>query len=458
MSFRRSLIVLSILAFLVFTANAGKLSLLSLDDCFYARKGVEMARSGRFLTVTWNYKATFQNPPLQFWIIGQSFRLFGENDFAARLPSIFMGLGILFLTFKIAKLLTTPQVGLTAVSMLLITPHFLSNARRCMLEIPLTFWTCFAILLFLKGQTRLKLNALLALPIGAALLTKSLLGLLPLFIFGTAAIFSQDFRKNLISTWFWIGIAGGILIGSTWPIHEYLRFGSEALREHYFGEILSRSVTRISIIKLILGYPEILLTVFLPVTLLAIPGIIKMIRAPRSSSQLILVAIWTLLPVILYSFSTARSSRYIFPILPALAIAGAYWIESTFPKIASVANKTVIPAILIVIAAIFWISPETLLKDENKLLKANHQLVRNTIPETKPAPYVGTQYWSVANPLMYYAERQLAAPAQAADAVHQAKNINGLIVLDASKTSEVQTIVNVKPVFVGTKWLLVTVE
>jgi 4-amino-4-deoxy-L-arabinose transferase-like glycosyltransferase len=71
---------------LLFSANAGKLSLPALDDCFYARKAVEMERSGGFFTVTWAGEPAFQNPPLQVWLTARAFALFGENDLAARLP------------------------------------------------------------------------------------------------------------------------------------------------------------------------------------------------------------------------------------------------------------------------------------------------------------------------------------------------------------------------------------
>ena len=451
----RTLIVLLLLTFLVLSANAGKLSLLSLDDCFYARKGVEMGRSGRFFTVTWNYKATFQNPPLQFWILGRSFQLFGENDFAARLPSILMALGILFFTYKTARHLTSPNVALTAVALLLITPHFLSNGRRCMLEIPLTFWISISFFIFLKALQRPKLYALLALPIGAALLTKSLLGLLPIPVFLIAAIFNADIKRALTQSWFWIGIVGGILIGAIWPIHEFSRFGFEALREHYLGEIFSRSVREIPFYKLILGYPLILFSVFLPVALLAIPGLIKIFRERGVS---ILIFVWILLPLIGYSFSSARSSRYIFPILPALAIAGAYWFESQFPRACSVLYKIAVPIFMIALATLIWVSPETILKDENKLLKTNHQFVRKAIPELEPAPYVGARYWSIANPLMYYAERQLAIPANSADAAAQALRGSGNLIADSQHVQEVQNVARCEVTFAELSWSLLRLQ
>src|SRR5439155_6265443 len=138
-----------------------------LDDCFYARKGVEMGRSGGFFTVTWDGQPTFQNPPLQFWLLGGSFRLLGENDLAARLPSLLMALGTAALTFRIGALALGETAGASAAALLLVSPFFLDNARRCMLEIPLAFWVAATLLLFLEGLARPRWFLLAALPLAA---------------------------------------------------------------------------------------------------------------------------------------------------------------------------------------------------------------------------------------------------------------------------------------------------
>ncbi len=428
-------------------------SLRSLDDCFYARKGVEMARSGRFFTVTWNYRANFQNPPLQTWISGQSFHILAESDFAARLPSILMAVGILAFTYLMGLKMHSHATGATAATLLLLTPHFMSNARRCMLEIPTAFWICMTIWFFIKGFQRPKFHALLCVPFGAAILTKSLLGLLPLIIFLTAALFNLEIRNILKRPWIWIGLLGGLMIGALWPLHQFSVFGMEALREHYFGEIFSRSVRSIPITKMIFGYPAILLTVFQPVILPAIPGFIKMIR--KRNSTFVILLTWIAVPLILYSFSTARSSRYIFPILPALAVCGGYWIETQFPRVASFLVRFITPVILVGAMIIMIVSPELILKDENKLLKAQNSIVRNAVPELEPLPYVGNRYWSIANPLMYYAERQLQPAAKSIDdAIVSANSGSKLLVADADRVSEIERSAPYEIIFSVQDWKL----
>jgi 4-amino-4-deoxy-L-arabinose transferase-like glycosyltransferase len=451
-SIHKNFIVLLILAGCVLVLKSNVVSLRSLDDCFYARKSVEMARSGRIFTVTWNYHPNFQNPPLQTWILGKWFRIVGENDFAARLPSILMAIGILIFTYLIGTKIASPLTGAAAAAMLLITPHFMSNARRCMMEIPTTFWICMTIWFFIRGFQQRKYHALLCLPLGAAILTKSILGLLPLIIFLVAAIFNLEIRNVFKRPLIWIGLIGGIAVGALWPLHQYSIFGVEALREHYLSEILSRSVRSISITKMIFGYPIILFTVFQPVILLAIPGSVKMLRE-RSSSFVILLT-WIALPLILYSFSSARSSRYIFPILPALALCGGYWIETQFPRVASFLVRFIAPAILLGASIIMMIHPELILKDENKLLKTQNSIVRNSVPEIEMIPYAGNQYWSIANPLLYYAERQLQPVSSIEGAIAAAKSGSGYLIADSDRISAIQRFASCDIIFSETNWKL----
>lgn len=399
----RDVIVLLALASILFLANIATPSLQSLDDCFYARKGIELGRSGRIFTVTWNYHPTFQNPPLQFWILGQSFALFGEGDFAARLPSALMALGILLFTLRIGRTALGNKEGATAMSLLAICPYYVTNARRCMLEIPTAFWITLCFLVMIEGIRRPKTHLLLAFPLAGSLLTKSLLGLLPLLIFGIAAAFDQEIRDRWKLPWIWIGAFIGVALGASWPIHEWLVFGKEAVRSHYFGEIFSRSTQSLPLLKRIFGYPSILLGSFEPVILPAIAGFVLLVRTKRA----LWIAAWALAPVILYSISSAQSSRYLFPVFPALALCGAAWLESKVPRVAETIRRWIAPAVLLTAILLLWFYPRWIERDENRDFKQNAAVIQNAVPDHQSIAYRGAHYWKFANPLLYYDDRFL---------------------------------------------------
>src|SRR5262249_35796275 len=65
----RTVVLLLLAALVLFTMRIGDLSLASLEDAFYAREAVEMARSGRVYTVTWNEVPTHEHPPLHLWLV-----------------------------------------------------------------------------------------------------------------------------------------------------------------------------------------------------------------------------------------------------------------------------------------------------------------------------------------------------------------------------------------------------
>jgi 4-amino-4-deoxy-L-arabinose transferase-like glycosyltransferase len=158
----------------------GDLSLASLEDAFYAREAVEMARSGRIYTVTWNEVPAHQHPPLHLWLVARTFGVLGEGDLAARLPTVLLALGTLALTWRIGVLTLGRAAAVAATACLLATPIFVDNARRLMMEVPLTFWTTATVWVYLEARRQPRWQVALAVPLGAAILTKSVLGLMPL--------------------------------------------------------------------------------------------------------------------------------------------------------------------------------------------------------------------------------------------------------------------------------------
>ena len=421
---QRGLILLLLCAAIVFTANAHYLSLLSLDDCFYARKGTEQGRSGRFFTVTWNYQVAFQNPPLQFWILGRSFRWFGENDFSARLPSILMALGILLATYRIGQLTIGGEASLAGISLLLLSPQFISNARRCMLEIPTAFWITVCFWILLEGLRRPRILALVAIPLGAALLTKSLLGLLPVAVFLLFCIWNTNARSALRKPVDMVGVRGW---NRSWG---FVADSSMAkLRRGGIAQPLpgrnSRAIgSGIPFLKRIYGYPLILLGAFQPVILPAIAGI--RLLWVRKSETLSLLLWWAILPVVAYSFSSAQSSRYIFPILPALALCGGYGLHVHFPRATHYLHRWITPALLLLITTVFWMKPTLLLRDENRVWKDSVSQVQQVVAEEEERlTYLGNRYWKIANPLLYYADRSLETPSlDLKTAITRAKSSN----------------------------------
>ena len=460
---RRDLLVLLFAAAALFTANIERLSLTALDDCAYARKGVEMARSGRFYTVTFNGHVTTQHPPLQLWLLGRSFAAFGENDFAARLPSVLMALGILLGVYRIGSEIWGERTGVTAVALLLVSPFFVGNARRCMLDIPLAFWVVLSVLVLLEGRRRPWAHALIAIPLGAAILTKSVLGLLPVVLLLGAAPFSATVRAWLARGWIWAGITGGLALGASWIAHQWLSFGSETVMVHLHDELLRRSTASLSLLRRFTDYPKVLVESYEPVAPLAAVGALLVARGFRQRRQDlgVLLALWAFLPVIAYSFSNARSPRYLFPIFPGLALCAALFLEEKWPRGTHAVRRAVVPALALLFAAALWVKPSLLRREGTVLFKSEAARFRQWNPGGEAIPYVGDSHWGIANPLLYYTETAVDAfGATAEQAVARARaSRSGLLIADHSRLPEVRERAGeVEILLEGPSWLLLRLD
>src|SRR6188472_3424009 len=82
---RRAWILLAILAAVTWFANLDVRKLQHPDEGRYAEIAREMVASGDWVTPRLNGIKYFEKPPLQYWASALSFRLFGANEYSARL-------------------------------------------------------------------------------------------------------------------------------------------------------------------------------------------------------------------------------------------------------------------------------------------------------------------------------------------------------------------------------------
>jgi 4-amino-4-deoxy-L-arabinose transferase-like glycosyltransferase len=154
-----------------------------------------------------------------------------------------------------------------------------------------------------------------------------------------------------------------------------------------------------------------------------------------------LLPIWTVLPIALYSLSSARSARYLFPIFPALALCSGDWLGGSFPRFTAALRRWVAPAVALLAAAVFWLRP-TLLAASGTAFFKEDTVIESRVPGTEPLTYLGSwaDYWGLANPLLYYTERQLEAPSESLAAATDAavRRRSGLILVQRNRLHELQ--------------------
>jgi 4-amino-4-deoxy-L-arabinose transferase-like glycosyltransferase len=411
--------VLVIAALAVYAANPFGILLRAVDDCFWARRGVEIARTAGLFNLRWEGGVDWEYAPLQCWLLGRSFAIFGENDLAARLPSIVFAIGSLLIVYRIGTRRLGAGAAGCAVALLAISPYFLDNARGCMMEMALTFWVSLAFLVFLEGLERPALHALFAIPLAAALMTKSIMGLLPLGVLAVAALVSPALRRPWTSPWFATGVVLGVLLGASWFVAQAFLVGAWTLKAHLLAYVGTRAMKPLGLMQHLFGYPIFLLERFQPLILPAVAGVVMMARRARRERdpELLVLLAWIVVPLVALSIPGTQARRWLFPLFPPLALCAGWAIESLAPRASWWIRRVVAPVALAATAVWFWVSPPPFLFPSDRAIVDHRALLQARIPIAEPLTYLGPElsYWPLANPLLYYDERVLEPPAPNAD-------------------------------------------
>ena len=348
-----------------------------------------MARSGRVYTVTWNGLPTHQHPPLHLWLVARTFDALGERDLAARLPTVLLALGTLALTWRIGVLTVGRAAAVTATACLLATPIFVDNARRLMMEVPLTFWITATVWVYLEARRQPRWQVALAVPLGAAILTKSVLGLMPLLAL-VGVLASEELRAPLRRPWVWIGIALGLA-------HRRVVARPPVVDPGIGGRRVAPPRARGPAIHAVLPSPRPLRLPADPAEVLpaghpARPrGALARPAAGRGGSE----------P------AGSRPGRLDRPpagalqpvVLPDAAVhlpdpAAARPLRRSRPRRARPARRRALrvrpgPGRRGVVALLFWWNPSLLTRDPNAVFKRNAATIQALAPAGEPVPYLG---------------------------------------------------------------------
>jgi 4-amino-4-deoxy-L-arabinose transferase-like glycosyltransferase len=313
-----------LLAAVLAFSGLGARPLISPAEARYALVAREMLESGNWLQPHFNHARYYEKPPLTYWCVATSFRLFGFTEFASRLPSALAYVGTVLVTFLLAfELVGSGTAPLAALIYATSLGPFLFG-RFLFTDTLLVFWLSTSLL----GLARIiRRPASWAGPVmlyvGASLagLTKGLIGLL--FPFAAAAAYAfflggRDFVRRLRP---WLGLLIVTIVFLPW--HVLLALQDPAFLSFYFvNEQLARFLGRRDPIN----YTPLSIPAFWTSTLLwlfpwflFLPSALPR-RGERWSRRLALVWIWSIGIVVFFTLTGARMEYYALPAFPALAV------------------------------------------------------------------------------------------------------------------------------------------
>lgn len=157
-----------------------RVTLSSWDEAWYGVISRNILESGDWFNLWFNGRGFYDHPPFVFWLQAISIKIFGETEFAVRLPSFILGVATLVVLVMLSNKLFGKLTGVFAALALITSPWFLTRSLTGNLDIPLTFLFVATFYLAIKlsdssRKTELGYLILYSISLGFLFLTKSLI-------------------------------------------------------------------------------------------------------------------------------------------------------------------------------------------------------------------------------------------------------------------------------------------
>ncbi len=344
---RRSLLIAFLFAAAVYLGCVvSPPSLMDDVDAVQAQIARNMLTSGDWVTARLDGVAYLEKPPLLYWMVADSYQVFGVHDWAARIPIALSAIALCMVTagFGIWAFGTRPGflAGLcmsTCLGLFLFTRILLPDALQT-LTIALALWAFLRILDEDEKHPR-AWAAALAGSLGTGLMLKSLIGVV--FPIGAIVIYLA-LTRQLFSLRVWkrlrplSGTLIILLIAAPWHILGAIRnppiweFTMKSAPGEYHGFLWFFFINEQLLRFLNLRYPRdydtvppVLFWLFNLAWLFPwsvyLPGAFKLSYKPvdRAGKTRLLALCWIGFVMVFFTFSTTQE-YYSMPIYPAMAL------------------------------------------------------------------------------------------------------------------------------------------
>jgi 4-amino-4-deoxy-L-arabinose transferase-like glycosyltransferase len=343
----------------VFAASAaltgwglGAGSIWNGDDATYALIAREMREGGDFLHLRLDGAILHQRPPLYPWLLALSTAILGETTFALRLPAMLAAAGTSAVVFRLARRVMGPVSSLAAglVFPTLALPFF--YARTVTSDTTLVFFISLSIHFYMRAREgrpdEVRRITIAGAALGLALMTKQIVGLLPL-VAPLAEVIARG-RDGLPTRRQAVTCATAALIVAG-PWHAaMLASDGRAFLEGYLGfNVIERATSSVLYESDASFYLVTLWRKETALVLLAAVGLVLLaVRAVRRREPgAILYVLWPVLVVGAFSIASTRLAYYLLPAYPAIAILLLVPVDrlaSRHAKLAAAAAAAVIAA------------------------------------------------------------------------------------------------------------------
>jgi 4-amino-4-deoxy-L-arabinose transferase-like glycosyltransferase len=363
---RGLLAVLAVVALVVGIDNMER-PLANPDEGRYSEISREMAATGDWVTPRLNGLKYFEKPPLQYWASALSFRLFGENEYSARLYVVLAGFSTIALVGFLGKRLWGWDMAIASMMAIACSPYFMALGGIVTLDMGLTLWTTATLFAFIGAEgardrpaTQLRWMLCAWAGMALAMLSKGLVGI----IFAGAAVFivmvlRRDIkvldRLHLIP-----GMAIFFAVAAPWFIAVSMandEFAQFFFIHEHFARFLTRAHRRVEPWWYFL---PIVAAGFLP-WMFAMPAAIAGAwreEEGRDFQPLRISILWAAFVVAFFSASGSKLPTYVLPAFAPLALVLGRYLQLAPERRLALWSGLAIPVALVLVVVAYRV-PET---------------------------------------------------------------------------------------------------
>ncbi|MGQ9744546.1 MAG: ArnT family glycosyltransferase [Dissulfurimicrobium sp.] len=333
----------------------GIITLFDVDEAVFAEATKEMVKTGDFITPTYNGVNRYDKPILFYWAMAASYKAFGINEFAARVPSAVAGVLLALSLFFFVKRFLGDKYAVWSTVSFVLSIFFFIYSHAAVTDMLLTLLItlslfCFYIFdsadlrdthLFSFSARNISIYGFYLFS-ALAFLTKGLIGIV--FPFGIAIIYLMIARGlKAIKMLFNIkGIVLFIIISGPWYGAQLaingMEFVDQFFIKHHFARYMDVNsghsgpfyyfipVLLCGFFPWIVFLPSGVKTVIRESNLFALIKTIfdnkkeKVLNHTESESVGLFALVWFAVIFLFFSFSTTKLPNYILPSIPGVAI------------------------------------------------------------------------------------------------------------------------------------------
>lgn len=333
--------------------DLGSFPLISPDEPRYIETAREMLERGNLIVPYCDYAPRFDKPILFYWLEILSVKVFGLNEFAARIPSVLAGSGMVWLAYALGSI---QGYGFIAAAIMLSSAKIFLLSKLAITDMVLAFFISAAIAFFYLGyRDRQEIKQSFALkdrvssvwfPLAWLMMAFGVLCkgpvaiILPLLIILIFLFIEKDLFGFIYDTWMdnLFGIVVLILVASPWYLAVHFATKGHFTQEFFINHNLHRYLSTYNNHNGPFWYyiPEILIGLC-PWSFFLIQALISNdfstrfnLRSDtaRSAHLMAFCSIWAAATLIFFSISKTKLPTYSTPIfLPLVLMLARWWSE-----------------------------------------------------------------------------------------------------------------------------------